>query len=361
MMPWTEYFLLKLTEWFTRVEDDVVIKRQQCLNVGCAFLFSIGLLISIMNGLIMGLFNANQGYIQAVAVALCGCILIHSRLTRRPTSTRLLLVTMLFYSLYLSAIRGGFRYFPHHIFIGLASPIVSIFFCSTTLEPIIWFFIWLLGNVTIFALQLRNLLPPVTVNVETLQLQSTCRLFTTAIIYMLVFWFLGHVYSTETANRHTLQEELHVFTRLSHEIRTPITIITGIADIVDEWPNLTNEQKCILSDLGLASRRLGTVVNDLLSFSNNDAAQNGSNRVADFNLQDLIDTIIGYHLPQAEKSQLQIYVDVPANVPRELRGDREVLSGVLDHLLSNAIKFTPSGSVSIKVIRVQQESAFFSF
>ena len=67
------------------------------------------------------------------------------------------------------------------------------------------------------------------------------------------------------------------------------------------------------------------------------------------NIREVVDTVFGYHLPQAEQARLQVYIDIPASMPWDIVGERARLICILDHLISNAVKFTPAGSVTVKV------------
>ena len=181
-----------------------------------------------------------------------------------------------------------------------------------------------------------------------------------------------HVYNKEVQQRRSMQEELHLFARLSHEIRTPITAIVGLSEVMMHdtswWPSLTAEQKCTVSDLAASARRLRSVVNDLLVFSSS-ANVEGSvpscqsvtsprtgyddEESVNFNIREVVDTVVGYCLPQAEQAGLQVYADIPPSMPWEVAGERARLLCILDHLVSNAVKFTPAGSVTIKVAHLQ--------
>ena len=162
-----------------------------------------------------------------------------------------------------------------------------------------------------------------------------------------------------------LEAELHVFERLCNEIRNPITAVSGLTELINEWPNLTDEQKVCIDDMNASVGKLTKVVTDLLTFSmyqkhvdatdveqtvrDEEEKEAHMGVAVDFNIRDAVDSALAHYLPLAEKARLQVYTDIPADLPRHVFGDCDRLTGVLDQLLSNAIKFTPCGCVTIEV------------
>ena len=72
-----------------------------------------------------------------------------------------------------------------------------------------------------------------------------------------------------------------------------------------------------------------------------------------------IDTVLEHHLQQAEAARLKIYVDIASEVPLDVCGHKDRVVGVLDRLVNNAVKFTSSGSITIKVGFADLISAIF--
>ena len=115
-----------------------------------------------------------------------------------------------------------------------------------------------------------------------------------------------------------------------------------------EWPNLNEGQLATVADVFAASRRLANVANDLLAFSNAGESVGFKEDLVNFNIRDAIDLVIGNYLQQAELAGLNIYINIPSNIMLDVFGAKSRLIQVLDHLLSNAVKFTPSGYILVQ-------------
>ena len=356
-MVWKSRLFAAITHHFCKPQDHITVKRKQCIHVTSATLLLAYTLLRFIAAAFSKFKFIAASSLFFLAVCVCIASLVHCRITRRHTSYRLMLLVIVGLNFYSKIRYGGFAYIPQLIMGSFAAPMLAIFLAPNSIEVLAWYLLWMLGNVVVWTLQLHHLLPAVTENVGVLQFYNTLALYFYTTFYLLFLWSIANVYNAETACRHLLEAELHVLVRLSNEIRNPITIISGITELINEWTNVTDEQKFFISDLGVSARRLATVVNDLLAFSNykcgdsSDSGDSGDHQgsLIDFSLRDAVDAVIGYHLPQAEKSRLQIYTDIPADLPIELHGDKQRVVGILDHLLSNAIKFTPCGSVTVEV------------
>lgn len=129
---------------------------------------------------------------------------------------------------------------------------------------------------------------------------------------------------------------------ISHELRTPLTSIRGYLDLVREGDPgpLTDEQEKFLGVVDRNADRLLRVVGDLLF-----VAQAGDSKldlsIDDLEVEELVGQAAEVARPQAKSRDIELACETRA-VPT-IRGDRARLGQVLDNLVSNAIKFTPSG------------------
>ncbi|MGZ8795610.1 MAG: sensor histidine kinase, partial [Gaiellaceae bacterium] len=136
---------------------------------------------------------------------------------------------------------------------------------------------------------------------------------------------------------------------VSHELRTPLTSIVGYLELVQEDEDeLTEEHRSHLDVVQRNAHRLLSLVSDLLF-----AAQVQAGRVSlekDLvSIPELLDQAVAAALPAAADRQIDMTVHVRDNA--DVIGDKQRLAQVIDNLLSNALKFTPSsGSVGISVI-----------
>jgi signal transduction histidine kinase/CheY-like chemotaxis protein len=134
---------------------------------------------------------------------------------------------------------------------------------------------------------------------------------------------------------------------MSHEIRTPMNGIVGMTELALNTP-LTEVQREYLDIVRQSAESLLVIVNDILDFSKIEAGMLHIDRVA-FSLRTMIDETLKPLAFRAHQKQLDVLVDVAPDVPDILIGDPVRLRQVFVNLVGNAIKFTPSGEVVIRV------------
>src|SRR5512144_2854065 len=134
---------------------------------------------------------------------------------------------------------------------------------------------------------------------------------------------------------------------MSHEIRTPMNAIMGIADLLAKTP-LSPEQKKYVQIVRRASDNLLNLINDILDLSKVEASQLELERTG-FSLKDLLEKVREVVEVRAQEKGLVLEFEIAPEVPSELIGDPTRLRQVLLNLLGNAIKFTESGEVALRV------------
>lgn len=132
---------------------------------------------------------------------------------------------------------------------------------------------------------------------------------------------------------------------ISHELRTPLYGVVGITNILaDEHKELKNSLH--LKSLKFSARYLLSLVNDLLQINrieeNKVVLENHT-----FNLNDEISTVVHSLQFIADRNSNKIITEIDENIPEYLIGDKLRLSQILMNLVSNALKFTRDGSVTI--------------
>jgi PAS domain S-box-containing protein len=135
---------------------------------------------------------------------------------------------------------------------------------------------------------------------------------------------------------------------MSHEIRSPLTAITGFADLLSRRGKLSKEQRRYLELIRTANTALLTIVNDILDFSKVEAGQLEL-QSRPFSLSALIHDAVMIAQPAAAKKSLALKWTLERNTPEWLVGDDARLRQILFNLLNNAVKFTEAGSISVTV------------
>ena len=136
---------------------------------------------------------------------------------------------------------------------------------------------------------------------------------------------------------------------MSHEIRTPMNAIMGIADLLAKTP-LSPEQDKYVQIFRRAGDNLLNLINDILDLSKVEASQLELERTG-FSLNDLLEKVMEMVAVRAHEKGLALVCEIAPNVPTDLVGDPTRLRQVLLNLIGNAIKFTESGEVSLRVTR----------
>jgi signal transduction histidine kinase/CheY-like chemotaxis protein len=135
---------------------------------------------------------------------------------------------------------------------------------------------------------------------------------------------------------------------MSHEVRTPLNGILGIVSLLKDTP-LDAKQRDFIETVHYSGETLLTILNDILDFSKMEAGKFDIEPV-EFSVERLVTSVVSLMKGRADEKSLKLVSVIDKGVPAYARGDVTRLRQVLLNLTSNAIKFTPSGRVTLRVI-----------
>ncbi|MDN3202587.1 ATP-binding protein [Algoriphagus sediminis] len=139
---------------------------------------------------------------------------------------------------------------------------------------------------------------------------------------------------------------------ISHELRTPLNAISGsVYSLLQESPS--DYQKNALNTINFAVDNLIIMINDLLDFQKIEAGKLHIEN-AEFNLSELLNQIVKGLTFHARDSENKLSLDLDSSLDIVVKGDKTRISQILNNLITNALKFTHKGLVSVKVEEVKR-------
>ena len=146
----------------------------------------------------------------------------------------------------------------------------------------------------------------------------------------------------------TSQAKSAFLANISHELRTPLNSIDGFINLLARHGELNPEQDLYVQTIRKSSAHLLALVNDVLDFSKIEAGKLVLDR-HEFDLYDTIYDVVDMLSPVAAEKGLRMAVLFYNDVPMRINGDALRLKQVLTNIVGNAIKFTDSGDVVVRV------------
>ncbi len=143
------------------------------------------------------------------------------------------------------------------------------------------------------------------------------------------------------------QAKTRFLAQMSHEIRTPINAILGMNEMISRESNDASVLEHS-KDIKESGKMLLLLVNSILDFAK---IENGKDEIVfvKYNTREMISGLISEISPLASEHNLELKTEISDNIPSVLYGDKVKIVQIIINLLTNAVKYTPEGSITFKM------------
>lgn len=141
---------------------------------------------------------------------------------------------------------------------------------------------------------------------------------------------------------------------MSHEIRTPLNEVIGITNLLLQG-NPREDQMDFIKTLRFSGNHLLTLVNDVLDYNKMESGKIVFEQTQ-FNLNDFLDEIMRSYSFRSKAKHLDFTIRKEGDLPGEVIGDQIRLNQILSNLLSNALKFTNQGGITVTIRETERRN-----
>lgn len=144
---------------------------------------------------------------------------------------------------------------------------------------------------------------------------------------------------------------------VSHDLRSPLTLMRGYATMLEMVGDLNNQQEGYVQKIVVGVESMSRLVNNLLDLGRIEA--DVGLRLEMLSVHDIVEQVTEASSLQAAQKQIQMHISIPENAIPLIEADQALLTQALHNLVENAIKYTPSNGEVWVSADIQQEHMVF--
>ena len=161
----------------------------------------------------------------------------------------------------------------------------------------------------------------------------------------------------ETATRiaeDAVKSKQQFLSNMSHEIRTPMNAIMGFTQVLSKT-DLSEKQKEYLQAIKISGDTLIVLINDILDLAKVDAGKMTFEQIP-FKMATSLSAMLHLFETKIQEKNLELVIDYDTTIPEVLLGDHIRLHQIILNLVSNAVKFTSKGKITVRVQMISEDN-----